>query len=152
MHSYTQQHRRDSQRDAVDFKECKSISSRFALYRYEMTGIIVYDSHARRSDEINYETPSFVPKREISPEFKNKKVDKVYDYGNYYSDRLQYLNMKYYTSHKTIPYEYTLVIPESTLKFDSRFEGGNLRKAIRLNENEYNLKLEYDTETEGYTQ
>lgn len=49
--------------------------------------------------------------------------------------------------------EYTLVIPhEKTLKFNSKFECGNLHKAIKVNENEYNLLLEYDAETKGYTQ
>ena len=41
---------------------------------------------------------------------------------------------------------------EKTLKFDSKFESGNLHKAIKVSDNEYNLILEYDTETKGYTQ
>ena len=61
--------------------------------------------------------------------------------------------MKNYPSKKTYPQEYTLVIPhEKTLKFNSKFESGNLHKAIKINENEYNLILEYDAETKGYTQ
>lgn len=49
--------------------------------------------------------------------------------------------------------KYTLVVPEThVLKFDSRFESGNLHKAIKLSENEYNLLLNYDTETQGHTQ
>ena len=66
---------------------------------------------------------------------------------------MQYLNMKNYPSIKSFPYEYTLVAPlEKTLRFDSRFESGNLHKAIKVSENEYNLLLDYDTETEGFTQ
>ena len=54
---------------------------------------------------------------------------------------------------KSFPYEYTLVAPqEDSLRFDSKFESGNLHKAIKVSENEYNLLLEYDTETKGYTQ
>jgi hypothetical protein len=45
-----------------------------------------------------------------------------------------------------------LVIPSQTLRFSSKFESGNLKKAIKINENEYRLLLEYDTETQGYTQ
>ena len=40
----------------------------------------------------------------------------------------------------------------NTLLFDSRFESGNLSKAVKINENEYNLFLDYDTETKGHTQ
>ena len=36
--------------------------------------------------------------------------------------------------------------------FDSRFESGNLRKAAKVNNVEYNLWLENDTNTRGHTQ
>ena len=36
--------------------------------------------------------------------------------------------------------------------FDSHFESGNLRKAIKVSDNEYNLLLDVDTETTSYTQ
>ena len=39
--------------------------------------------------------------------------------------------------------------PENqNLKFDSRFESGNLRKAIKVNDFEFNLLLENDTESQ----
>ena len=61
--------------------------------------------------------------------------------------------MKAYPSVKPFVPEYTLVVPKSeTLKFDSHFESGNLRKAVKVSENEYNLLLDYDIETEGHTQ
>lgn len=41
---------------------------------------------------------------------------------------------------------------ENTLKFNSKFESGNLHKAIKINENTYTLLLNYDTETKGHTQ
>lgn len=61
--------------------------------------------------------------------------------------------MKNYTPFKQWPQEYTLVIPtENTLRFNSKFESGNLKKAIKVSEDEYNLLLDYDAETQGYTQ
>lgn len=36
--------------------------------------------------------------------------------------------------------------------FDSRFECGNLLYAYRVNENEYDLVLQNDTNTKGYNQ
>lgn len=61
--------------------------------------------------------------------------------------------MKNYSQKKLFPQEYTLVAPnEKTLKFNSKFESGNLHKAVKMSENEYNLLIEYDTETKGYTQ
>ena len=53
---------------------------------------------------------------------------------------------------KKYPQDYTLVIPNNTLRFSSKFESGNLQKAIKINDNEYRLLLEHDTETLGYTQ
>lgn len=38
------------------------------------------------------------------------------------------------------------------LIFDSRFESGNLRKASKVNNIEYNLWLENDVNTKGHTQ
>jgi hypothetical protein len=61
--------------------------------------------------------------------------------------------MKNYPPERTYIPQYTLVIPtDHTLIFDSKFESGNLYKAIKLNDNEYNLLIEYDTETLGHTQ
>ena len=60
--------------------------------------------------------------------------------------------MKNYPASRLFPQDYTLVVPEDSLRFNSKFESGNLKKAIRLNDSEYNLYLEFDTETLGYTQ
>lgn len=60
--------------------------------------------------------------------------------------------MKPYTAEKDPTEEYTLVVPEDCLRFESRFESGNLRKAIQIGDAEYNLLLEYDTETQAHTQ
>lgn len=60
--------------------------------------------------------------------------------------------MKPYGPARQPSEEYTLVVPEDSLRFESRFESGNLRKAIRIGNCEYNLLLEYDTETKAHTQ
>lgn len=41
---------------------------------------------------------------------------------------------------------------DKTLIFESRFESGNLRRAVKVGENEYNLILKYDHNTTTYTQ
>lgn len=61
--------------------------------------------------------------------------------------------MKKYAQNKQFVPQYTLVVPQdNTLKFESRFESGNLHKAVKVTENEYNLLIDYDTETQGHTQ
>jgi cytosolic carboxypeptidase protein 2/3 len=60
--------------------------------------------------------------------------------------------MRKYPPIRTFPQEFTLVVPEDALRFDSKFESGNLKKAVRVRDREYNLHLEYDVETKGYTQ
>lgn len=41
---------------------------------------------------------------------------------------------------------------DATLIFESRFESGNLRRAVQVGENEYDLILKYDYGTSNYTQ
>ncbi len=50
--------------------------------------------------------------------------------------------------------EYTLVVPQFSegLLFESKFENGNLKKAIRVSRDEYNLILDEDHNTKGHTQ
>jgi len=48
-----------------------------------------------------------------------------------------------------------LTVPETEsvkVKFESRFENGNLWKAIKVSDTEYNLLLSYDFNTSGHTQ
>jgi len=123
----------------------RSGSARTYLYRHEYNGVLVYDSHARLfSEEIQETTPI---ERLVSCQVK-RDISSASEY-----DRLQFSRMKNYTCFKSKSCNYTLVTPqEETLRFDSSFEGGNLRKAVKVSEDEYNLVLEFDTETEGYTQ
>ena len=60
--------------------------------------------------------------------------------------------MNQYPPNRVFCQEYTLVIPEDSLRFNSKFESGNLKKAVKIREKEYNLFLDYDIETKGYTQ
>jgi hypothetical protein len=57
---------------------------------------------------------------------------------------------RYYSKLKT----YTVKESEddNTLIFESRFESGNLRRAVKIGENEYNMILKYDHNTTIYTQ
>jgi len=57
---------------------------------------------------------------------------------------------KYYTKLK--PYYKAESAMDSTLIFESRFESGNLRRAVQVAENEYDLILKYDYGTTVYTQ
>jgi cytosolic carboxypeptidase protein 2/3 len=41
---------------------------------------------------------------------------------------------------------------DTTLVFESRFESGNLRRAVKVGETEYDLILKYDYGTTVYTQ
>ena len=43
-------------------------------------------------------------------------------------------------------------IADTTLLFESRFESGNLRKAVKISDTEYDLYLKNDYGTTGFTQ
>lgn len=56
---------------------------------------------------------------------------------------------RYYS--KLRPYYIKENDEDSTLIFESRFESGNLRRAVKIGEHEYNLILKYDHNTTTYT-
>ncbi|CAG9333763.1 unnamed protein product [Blepharisma stoltei] len=121
-------------------------------FRCEYDGILVYDSKARFADEpiVHKKTDSsfksntgFIHDGHLPLTSKLKKELKSAPLF----DKEAYLNLKYYTPEPTWDCDYTLEVPaDSFLRFNSKFESGNLRKAIRLAENEYNLILESDSE------
>ena len=57
---------------------------------------------------------------------------------------------RYYSKLK--PYYVKDSEADQTLIFESRFESGNLRRALSIGENTYNLILKYDYGTTTYTQ
>ncbi|CAG9335829.1 unnamed protein product [Blepharisma stoltei] len=115
------------------------------LYRYESDGCVVYDSHSRRFDDSTQYNP--LPPR-MTPPAVLKDIENADEY-----DKNMLKSLPAFTPEKYVKCEYTLVAPtENVLIFDSKFESGNLWKAIKISENEYNLYLEYDYGTKGHTQ
>lgn len=53
---------------------------------------------------------------------------------------------------KSAQYQIQVPVLHNMLIFDSRFESGNLRKAVKVNNIEYNLWLDNDLNTRGHTQ
>ena len=51
-------------------------------------------------------------------------------------------------------HRFKLKVPEEEMvvKFESRFENANLKKAIKVSDTEYNLWLNFDFNTKGHTQ
>lgn len=117
---------------------------RAGLFRYEMNGVLVYDSHARRVEDGDRNP---LPVSSV-PAHVRKELDATQDY-----DRLMYLNLPSFPPYKYIPSDSVLVSPLSnTLQFDSHFESGNLHKAIKITDDEYTLLQDYDIPTKGHTQ
>jgi cytosolic carboxypeptidase protein 2/3 len=52
---------------------------------------------------------------------------------------------------KLKPYYVKYDPSDTTLIFESRFESGNLRRAVQIGEFEYDLILKYDYGTNNYT-
>lgn len=91
---------------------------------------------------------------ELPPEENPIDHRKYYPYGpsgqtSTFSQKIPKLN-RYYTKLK--PYYQKENDDDNTLIFESRFECGNLRRAVKLGDYEYNLILKYDYNTTGYTQ
>jgi len=125
--------------------------TRSLLFRRTPNGIIVYDSKARYSDD---DRPNIQMRRlpkDLTEDIQ-RDAEKCPEFGTFHPDRVKFLTSPAYLPQKYIHEEYTLVIPSAALRFDSKFESGNLARAVMLDEDDYELLLDYDTETKGYTQ
>ena len=125
--------------------------TRSLLFRHEQNGIIVYDSKARYSDLERPNVQMQLPKRDLTEDML-KDLDRCQEYGNPHIDRVRFVNSPQYPPWKYVNEEYTLVVPSTALRFDSKFESGNLAKAVMVDDEDYTLTLEYDIETKGFTQ
>lgn len=152
------------------------------LHRQELGGVVVYDSFARiigNSHLINYYEANPPKKGEINRLFDRPEIaraDKLFykeprerDFQNDFDKFLfkhlpkfapqREFNLQGGSSHGGTfggqpQHTYTINVPqqENILIFDSRFENANLRRAIKVNNVEYNLWLENDVNTKGHTQ
>mmetsp|Transcript_25116 Transcript_25116/g.44018 ORF Transcript_25116/g.44018 Transcript_25116/m.44018 type:complete len:893 (-) Transcript_25116:460-3138(-) len=116
-------------------------ADRAKAFRQELDGILVYDSHARINDEEIQEAKEQLEKPAVD-------LDTISDF-----DKYQFQNLPPLHPQRHYPQTYHLQTPRlKTLFFDSRFESGNLRKAARVSEDDYNMWLETDYGTLGHTQ
>jgi murein tripeptide amidase MpaA len=117
------------------------------MYRYEGNLMVVYDSNSRLRDEpISLKSDGSLPVRDLTPS-ELQELECVAPY-----DRNKFLCSPRYPPHKYHNPQYTLQIPPDCLRFDSKFEGGNLGKVWKVTDNEYNLQLSLDIQTKGQTQ
>ena len=116
------------------------------LYRFEGCGVLVYDCQARRAGTTPRQRCDREAKRPLSP-LSKRELETALE-----SDKAKYERRKPYPSYPPFTTDYTLEVPEDVLLFDSRFESGNLARAVRLHPHNYALYLNYDTETKGHTQ
>lgn len=116
-----------------------------SLYRYESDGIVVYDSTARLPSDSP--VPCFAASPRGAAACEKKDVELANEY-----DRQQFYAMPHYPAFKPRLNQYTLLVPDDSLRFDSHFESGNLHKAVKVTESQYRLWLEHDVMTKGHTQ
>ena len=119
-----------------------ALDSSASLYRTEGMGILVYDSTARYSDESAAFTTS-----DLRPIADKREVEHLTS-----EDRELYLSSLLFPPYKPRKVDYSLTIPPNSLRFDSHFEGGNLRKATKISDFEYQLSLSGDTNSSSHTQ
>lgn len=111
-----------------------------SLYLYDCGGVVVYDSKAAVGPEA---CPGLCSK----PELRKKEFDLTCE-----ADKKKFLSWPAYPPFPAFSPAFPLTVPADVLCFDSRFESGNLKKAVRRQDGEYWLLLQEDTETKGHTQ
>jgi len=138
------------------------------IKRMELGGILVYDAYARIvGSERLLEYYAQNPVQKINPYilFSKEEVEqstKTYfsgiarerDFASELDKQLYQRIPKFSINRELKAAQYTISVPplHNMLIFDSRFESGNLRKAAKVNNIEYNLWLENDLNTKGHTQ
>ena len=140
------------------------------LHRQELGGIVVYDSYARivgNSHLMAYYDrcpPSRVDFHRLFSRQEIGKADRLFykeprerDFQNDF-DKFLFKHLPKFAPQREFNFSlggtYTISVPQhdNILIFDSRFECGNLRRAIKVNNVEYNIWLENDVNTKGHTQ
>lgn len=133
----------------------------------ELGGMLVYDSYAElfgcdkiekyfMDKDIDTVNPYILfTKQETKEVVRELFMEKARerDFTNDY-DKFLFKNLPRFETQRDFKSVQEVYIPnqQNVLVFDSRFENGNLRKASKVNNVEYNLWLENDLNTKGHTQ
>ena len=117
------------------------------LYRYECEGVLVYDVKAKLAGQ---EAPRESPPSSASSlsSALKRELESLTSQGNDHLELNNFVKVRNFPGEPNFFPEYTLEIPPDPdiLKFDSKFECGNLHKAVRLSKNDYLLILDKDSE------
>jgi Zinc carboxypeptidase/Cytosolic carboxypeptidase N-terminal domain len=118
-------------------------------YKFEHGGMVVYDVRALVSKSQNPSTPLNTSPRLISPVIDLNTKSNAKDMP---PEALELLKkVKSMPASPDFSPCYTLYVPNDnvTLEFNSKFESGNLSRAIKLSDYEYSLYTQCDTNTTG---
>ena len=146
-------------------------------FTYTREGLMVYDINANivmdPPEDVNkgIEIQDYNVFRNTTPanEYdKNTKYDYYQKFKSYRNALAPFAGLEFATDHERKIYEYLppfrkrkvhektwkLKIPnaQNIIHFNSDFESGNLHRAIRVSDYEYNLYLEYDKNSRNFTQ
>ena len=126
----------------------KEIINEGTLYKFQYGGLLVYDVKAKLlsfEDEIPKIIENTYPPKFSKTNLKDLQKTKTQDYH-------ASLLLKNYPSCPEFPIEYYLKVPadNTTLIFDSKFESGNLSKAIKMSDYDYKLFINNDIGTYCY--
>lgn len=113
------------------------------LYRYDTGGVIVYLSSARISGEKSFNKSDSRPFQDQQVKKINQKdLDSIPQAGKFQIDKKTYIEIKKLPCKPEFIDEFTIDVPKHSLRFNSKFECGNLQKAIMVSESLYTLYLE----------
>ena len=126
----------------LDF-DYEKLTGKFQLFRYEQGGTLVYLSNARIAGDLptSSNNPTFI-EVPSSRKVNQKLLENVKPAGKFQVDKKAFLEMKKMPAKPVYQEEFTLEVPKNALRFNSKFECGNLNKAIMVSENSYILHLE----------
>ena len=118
-------------------------------FKFEHGGMLVYDQKAdiiKASISANENSSTSVERIPALDIPKQKKIKGMSD-----EDFEVYCKLKNFPSCPEFPTTYYLYIPDDniTLLFNSKFESGNLLRAVKLSDYEYNLHIQSDVNTHG---
>jgi hypothetical protein len=113
------------------------------LLRYEKGGTLVYLSNGRISgDKSSTKSESRQFQDSFSKKPSPKDIETIPNPGKKNLDKKTFMEIKKLPAKPEYLEEVTIEVPKNALRFNSKFEGGNLQKALMISESLYTLYLE----------
>lgn len=127
----------------MDLLNFSNSNTQQSNYKFEHGGLLVYDLKG----EITAAPTKYSPPDDLPPKFTAQDLRDLHKNKHLDSSKTAFLKSYPPCPHFPILYTYQIPKDKVTLEFNSRFESGNLSKAIKMSDYDYKLYISNDIGT-----